>query len=80
MQAEVGRLLMAKGDSAGASSAFAKALAKDALLHSRGTLEEIAETVGYQSASAFSTAFSQRVGCPPSDYARSAGGGTHAAP
>jgi len=45
------------------------ALAKDALLHSRGTLDEIAATVGYKSASAFSTAFSHRVGCPPSDYA-----------
>jgi AraC-like DNA-binding protein len=45
------------------------ALAKDALLHSRGTLDEIAATVGYKSASAFSTAFSHRVGCPPSEYA-----------
>ncbi len=45
------------------------ALAKDALLQSRGTLDEIAESVGYRSASAFSTAFRQRVGCPPSDYA-----------
>ena len=45
------------------------ARAKDALLHGRGTLEEIAATVGYKSASAFSTAFSHRVGCPPSDYA-----------
>jgi AraC-like DNA-binding protein len=45
------------------------ALAKDALLHGRGTLDEIAATVGYKSASAFSTAFSHRVGCPPSDYA-----------
>ncbi len=45
------------------------ALAKDALLHGRGTLDEVAETVGYKSASAFSTAFSHRVGCPPSDYA-----------
>lgn len=45
------------------------ALAKDALLHGRGTLEEIALAIGYQSASAFSTAFSQRVGCPPSEYA-----------
>jgi AraC-like DNA-binding protein len=45
------------------------AVAKDALLHSRGTLDEIAATVGYKSASAFSTAFSRRVGCPPSDYA-----------
>jgi AraC-like DNA-binding protein len=47
------------------------ALAKDVLLRGRGTLEEIAETVGYKSASAFSTAFSHRVGCPPSEYASS---------
>lgn len=46
------------------------ALAKDALLHGRGTLEEIALRIGYQSASAFSSAFSQKVGCPPSEYAR----------
>ena len=45
------------------------ALAKDALLQGKGSLEEIAETVGYKSASAFSTAFSHRVGCPPSLYA-----------
>lgn len=45
------------------------ALAKDALLHGRGTLEEIALKIGYQSASAFSTAFRQKVGCPPSQYA-----------
>ena len=45
------------------------ALAKDALRRDRTSLEQIAETVGYRSASAFSTAFSQRVGCPPGDYA-----------
>jgi AraC-like DNA-binding protein len=45
------------------------ALAKDALVHGRGTMDELAATVGYRSASAFSTAFRQRVGCPPSDYA-----------
>jgi len=45
------------------------ALAKDALLNRRGSLEEIAYRIGYKSASAFSTAFSQRVGCPPSEYA-----------
>jgi AraC-like DNA-binding protein len=45
------------------------ALAKDALLHGGSTLDEIAAQVGYQSASAFSTAFRKRVGCPPSDYA-----------
>ena len=45
------------------------ALAKDALIHGRGTLDQIAARIGYRSASAFSTAFKQRVGCPPSDYA-----------
>ncbi|UTS88185.1 AraC family transcriptional regulator [Rhizobium anhuiense] len=49
------------------------AIAKDTLRHSRRSLEEVAEKVGYQSASAFSTAFSQRVGCPPSEFARMAG-------
>jgi AraC-like DNA-binding protein len=48
------------------------AVAKDALRYSRSSLEEIAEKVGYRSASAFSTAFSQRVGCPPSEYAKMA--------
>jgi AraC-like DNA-binding protein len=46
------------------------ALAKEALLHGGGTLDEIAAQIGYKSASAFSTAFRQRVGCPPSEYAR----------
>ena len=45
------------------------ALAKDWLLQGRSSLEEIAFRIGYQSASAFSTAFSNRVGCPPSEYA-----------
>jgi AraC-like DNA-binding protein len=49
------------------------ALAKDALLHGGGTLEEIAAQVGYKSASAFSTAFRQRVGCPPGEYAANGG-------
>lgn len=47
------------------------ALAKDALRNGHDTLEEIAAAVGYKSASAFSTAFSQRVGHPPSEYAAS---------
>jgi transcriptional regulator GlxA family with amidase domain len=54
------------------------ALAKDALLHGGGALEKIAAQVGYKSASAFSTAFRQRVGCPPGDFA--ANGGARAAP
>ena len=45
------------------------ALAKDALRHGRGPLEAIAAETGYRSASAFSTAFSRLVGCPPRDYA-----------
>ncbi|MEW9836169.1 AraC family transcriptional regulator [Mesorhizobium marinum] len=45
------------------------ALAKDALLRGDGSMEEIAEAVGYRSASAFSTAFAARVGGPPSRYA-----------
>ncbi|MBW6420589.1 AraC family transcriptional regulator [Rhizobium sp. XQZ8] len=44
------------------------ALAKEALLHGRGSLEEIALKIGYRSASAFSTAFSRMIGCPPSEY------------
>jgi AraC-like DNA-binding protein len=59
--------------------AWRLALAKDALVHGRGTLDEIAATIGYKSASAFSTAFSQRVGCPPGDYARKLRGGRGAA-
>lgn len=47
------------------------ALAKDALVNGRGGLEAIAATVGYKSASAFSTAFSQRIGVAPSLYAQS---------
>lgn len=56
------------------------ALAKDALLRREGTLEEIAERIGYQSASAFSTAFSHRIGCPPSEYASVSQAGTMAVP
>ncbi|MCB0195032.1 MAG: AraC family transcriptional regulator [Anaerolineae bacterium] len=44
------------------------ALAKDALLHSDKSLTEIAFDIGYQSASAFSTAFSRIVGCSPTQY------------
>lgn len=49
------------------------AFAKDSLLHEGGTLDQIAAQIGYKSASAFSTAFRKRVGCPPSDYAANGG-------
>jgi len=49
--------------------AWRMALAKDALLHSQKPLSQIAADVGYQSASAFSTAFSGKVGCAPTQYA-----------
>ncbi len=47
------------------------ALAKDLLRRERAPLAEVAEKIGYQSASAFSTAFSRHAGCPPSVFARS---------
>jgi len=47
------------------------AVAKDLLRRERPPLARVAERVGYQSASAFSTAFTRLTGCAPSDYARS---------
>lgn len=47
------------------------AIAKDALRRERPPLAEVAERVGYQSASAFSTAFARLTGCSPSEFARS---------
>lgn len=49
------------------------ALAKDALIVGAKTLDQIAEDIGYESASAFSTAFRKRLGCPPGKFARSHG-------
>lgn len=46
------------------------ALAKDALIRGAKTLDRIAEEIGYESASAFSTAFRKRLGCPPGKFAR----------
>lgn len=40
------------------------ALAKDALLSGAKSLDRIADEIGYESASAFTTAFSERLGCP----------------
>ena len=53
------------------------AIAKDALRRERAPLAEVAEKIGYQSTSAFSTAFTRHAGCTPSAFARaSSGGGT----
>jgi AraC-like DNA-binding protein len=50
--------------------AWRMAIAKDLLRHQDVALGEIAERVGYSSASTFSTAFSRHVGQPPGRYAR----------
>ncbi|MGN6691564.1 MAG: AraC family transcriptional regulator [Sphingopyxis sp.] len=44
-------------------------LAKDMLRRRAGKIDEIAERVGYGSASAFSTAFARQVGMPPKRFA-----------
>ncbi|QFR35133.1 AraC family transcriptional regulator [Ancylobacter sp. TS-1] len=49
------------------------ALAKDALILGAKSLDSIADEIGYESASAFSTAFRKRLGCPPGLYARTGG-------
>jgi AraC-like DNA-binding protein len=50
--------------------AWRMAVAKDLLRRQDLGISEVAERVGYGSASAFSTAFSRHVGQPPSQYAR----------
>jgi AraC-like DNA-binding protein len=52
--------------------AWRMAVAKDLLRREDVGLAEVAERVGYGSASTFSTAFSRHVGRPPGRYARSA--------
>lgn len=49
--------------------AWRMALAKDLLRRGGSTVAEVAERVGYTSASAFSVAFSRHVGRPPTHYA-----------
>jgi AraC-like DNA-binding protein len=46
------------------------AVAKDILQRERLPQDVVAATVGYQSASAFSTAFRREVGQAPGEYAR----------
>jgi AraC-like DNA-binding protein len=46
------------------------ALAKDLLRGERPSLAEVADRVGYQSASAFTTAFARVHGCSPREYLR----------
>ncbi|MDI1428809.1 AraC family transcriptional regulator [Polyangium sorediatum] len=50
--------------------AWRMAVARDLLRHQELGIAEVAERVGYGSASTFSTAFSRYVGQPPSQYAR----------
>lgn len=50
--------------------AWRMAVAKDLLRGEELGLSEVADRVGYRSASAFSTAFSRHVGMPPGRYAR----------
>lgn len=51
------------------------ALAKDILQRGRVPLEKVAATIGYRSASAFSTAFRRCVGTAPREFARRSGSG-----
>jgi AraC-like DNA-binding protein len=46
------------------------AIAKDALRRDHPSLAQLAAAIGYQSASAFSTAFARQTGVSPSDFAR----------
>ncbi len=52
------------------------ALAKDLLQRDGGGVAEVAEKVGYRSASSFSVAFARHVGVPPARYAREVTEGT----
>jgi AraC-like DNA-binding protein len=58
--------------------AWRMAVAKDLLRREDLGLAEVADRVGYSSASAFSAAFSRHVGQPPSSFARAERAGTRA--
>lgn len=49
-------------------------LAQDALGRGARSLDRVADEIGYQSASAFSTAFRRRMGCAPGAFARALAG------
>ena len=51
-------------------SRWRMAVAKDALCHGGTPLDRLAIEIGYESASAFSTAFRRRVGCSPGGFSR----------
>ncbi|EJZ07754.1 AraC family transcriptional regulator [Mycolicibacterium vaccae] len=48
------------------------ALAKDLLRRERPSVAQVAQQVGYQSATAFTTAFARVAGCSPTEFARTA--------
>ena len=50
------------------------AVAKDLLRTEAPSVAQLAQRVGYQSSTAFTTAFTRVVGCSPSEYARGACG------
>lgn len=52
-------------------SRWRMAFAKDALIRGAKSLDRIADEIGYESASAFSTAFRKRLGMAPGRFARS---------
>lgn len=53
------------------------AIARDSLVRGGKSLDRIAGEIGYESASAFSTAFRKRLGCPPGLFAREHARSTH---